>query len=117
VLVYGHYDFAISSVHDFPTIDDLADRSCRYLVLPPTMPSMARDEVNQRPPRGGRGKCRRACERIPLRAAAAVEPPAGAQVNSLLSSLGSVPVERERGRMHFPDKFSSRPGGLARAAG
>jgi hypothetical protein len=29
VLVYGHYDFPKPSVHGLPTVDDLADGSCR----------------------------------------------------------------------------------------
>jgi hypothetical protein len=65
--VYGYYVFPKPSVRGFPTVDDPADRSCRYLAQPPTVPSMARLRGFQRPPRGGRGRCRRACERTPLR--------------------------------------------------
>jgi hypothetical protein len=42
VLVYGYYVFPKPSVHGFPTADDPADRSYRYLVQPPTVPSLAR---------------------------------------------------------------------------
>jgi hypothetical protein len=51
----------------FPTSVDPADRNCPYLAQPPTVPSMARLRGYQRPLRGGRGRCRRACERTPLR--------------------------------------------------
>jgi hypothetical protein len=44
---------------------------------PPTVPGQARLRGYQRPPRGGRGRCRRACERTPSVAAAAA-PAAGA---------------------------------------
>jgi hypothetical protein len=67
VLVYGYYAFPKPSVHGFPTTVDPTDRSCRYFVQPPTVPSMAWLRGYQRPPRGGRGRCRRACERTPLR--------------------------------------------------
>jgi hypothetical protein len=67
VLVYGYYAFPKPSVQGFPTHADPADRSCRYLVWPPTVLSVVRPHDYQRPPRGGRGRCRRACERTPLR--------------------------------------------------
>jgi hypothetical protein len=67
VLMYGYYVFPKPSVHGIPTAIDPADRSCRYLVQPPTVPGMAWLRGYQRPPRGCRGRCRRACERIPLR--------------------------------------------------
>jgi hypothetical protein len=67
VLVYGYHAFPKPSVHGFPTSADPADRNCWYLVQPHTVPSMARLHGYQRPPRGGRGRCRRACERTPLR--------------------------------------------------
>jgi hypothetical protein len=62
---YGYYAFLKPSVHGFPTAADPADRTCRYLVQPPTVPSLARLRGYQRPPRGGRSRCRRACERNP----------------------------------------------------
>jgi hypothetical protein len=65
-MVYGYYVFPKPSVHGFPTVADPADRSCRYLVQPPTVPSVAWLWGFHRPPRGGRGRCRRACERTPL---------------------------------------------------
>jgi hypothetical protein len=77
VLVYGYYVFPKPSVQGFPTSADPADRNRRYLVQPPTVPSLARLRDYQRPPRGGRGRCRRACYRTPSGAAAAA-PPAGA---------------------------------------
>jgi hypothetical protein len=43
--------FSKPSVLGFPTTDDPADRKCRYLVQPPTLPSMARLRGYQRPPR------------------------------------------------------------------
>jgi hypothetical protein len=67
VLVYGYFVFPKPSVPGFPRADDPADRSCRYLVQPPTVPGMARLQDYHRPPRGGRGRCRRARERTPLR--------------------------------------------------
>jgi hypothetical protein len=67
VLVYGYYVFPKPSVQGFSTTIDPADRRCRYLVQPPTVPCLARLRGYQRPPRGGRGRCRRACERTPLR--------------------------------------------------
>jgi hypothetical protein len=42
VPVYGYYVFPKPSVHGFPTVDDPADRMCRYLVQPPTVPGLAR---------------------------------------------------------------------------
>jgi hypothetical protein len=65
--MYGYYAYPKPSVHGFPTVADPADRSCRYLVQPPTVPSLTRLRGYQRPPRGGRSRCRRACERTPLR--------------------------------------------------
>jgi hypothetical protein len=59
--------FTKPSVPGFPTAADPVDRSCRYLVQPPTVPGLARLQGYQRRPRGGRGRCRRACERTPLR--------------------------------------------------
>ena len=59
--------FPKPSVQGFPTAADPADRSCRYLVQPPTVLGLARLWGYQRPPRGGRGRRRRACERTPLR--------------------------------------------------
>jgi hypothetical protein len=59
--------FPKPSVRGFSTAADPADRSCRYLVQPPTVQGLARLRGYQRPPRGGRGRCRRACERTPLR--------------------------------------------------
>jgi hypothetical protein len=67
VLVYGYYAFPKPSVQGFPTAADPADRKCPYLVQPPTVPSLAQLRGYHRPPRGGRGRCRRACERTPLR--------------------------------------------------
>jgi hypothetical protein len=67
VLVYGYRDFPKPSVQGFPKTVDPTDRSLRYLLQPPTVPSMTQLHGNQRPPRGGRGRCRRACERTPLR--------------------------------------------------
>jgi hypothetical protein len=67
VPVYGYFDFPKPSVLGFPTAVDPAHRSCRYLVQPPTVPSLARLWGYQSPPRGGRGRCRRACERTPIR--------------------------------------------------
>jgi hypothetical protein len=58
VLVYRYYDFPKPSVHGFPTYVNPADRSCMYFVYL---------HGYKRPPHGGRGKCRRACERTPLR--------------------------------------------------
>jgi hypothetical protein len=66
VWVYGYYDFPKPPVHGFPTAADPADRNFRYLVQPPNVPSLARLRGYHRPPRGGRGRCRRACERTPL---------------------------------------------------
>jgi hypothetical protein len=66
MLVYGYYVFFKPSVQGFPIAFDPADRSCRYLVQPPTVPIMARLRGYQRPPRGGRDRCRWACERTPL---------------------------------------------------
>jgi hypothetical protein len=61
--------FCFSKTHriSFPTTADPADRSCRYLVQPPTVPGLARLWCYKRLPRGGRGRCRRACERTSLR--------------------------------------------------
>jgi hypothetical protein len=53
VLVCEHYDFPKPSVHGFPRAADPADRSCRYLGKPPTVPSLARLQGYQRPARGG----------------------------------------------------------------
>jgi hypothetical protein len=47
MLVYGYYVFPKPSVSGFPTAADFADRSCRYLVQPPTVPSMARLQGDQ----------------------------------------------------------------------
>jgi hypothetical protein len=76
--------FPKPSVHGFPTAIDPADRSCRYLVQPLTVPSLARQRGYPRPPRGGRGKCRRACERTPSGAAPAAPPAAAAKQESVL---------------------------------
>jgi hypothetical protein len=59
--------FPKPSVHGFPTAVDPADRNCRYLVQPPTVQSLAWLRGYKRPPRGGRGRCRRPCKRTPLR--------------------------------------------------
>jgi hypothetical protein len=67
VLVYGFYDFPRPYVQGLPIVDDPADRSCRYLVYPPTVPSVTRLQGYQRPPRGGRDMCRRAYELTPFR--------------------------------------------------
>jgi hypothetical protein len=67
VLVYEYYVFPKPSVPGFPTAANPADRCCRYLVQPPTVPGMARLRGYRRPLSGGRGRCRRACERTPLR--------------------------------------------------
>jgi hypothetical protein len=67
LLVYGYYVFPKPSVEGLPTAADPADCSRRYLVQPPTVPGMARLRGYLRPPRGGRGRCRRAGERTPLR--------------------------------------------------
>jgi hypothetical protein len=67
VSVYGYYAFPKPSVQGFASAAHPADRNCRYLVQPPTVPSMARLRGYQRPPRGSKGRCRRACERTPLR--------------------------------------------------
>jgi hypothetical protein len=40
--MYGYYAFPKPSVHGFPTATDPADRIYRYLVQPPTVPSLAR---------------------------------------------------------------------------
>jgi hypothetical protein len=64
---YGYYVFPKPSVQGFPTAANPADRSYRYLVQPPTVTGLARLWAYQRPPRGGRGRCRRACERTPFR--------------------------------------------------
>jgi hypothetical protein len=45
VMVYGYFDFQKPSIHGFPTTVDPADRSYRYLVEPPTMPSTARHDL------------------------------------------------------------------------
>jgi hypothetical protein len=86
MLVYGYYVFPKPSVHGFPIAVDPADHSCRYLVQPPTVPSLARLRGYQRPPRGGRGRCRRACERNPSGAAAAAPAP-GALITTALAML------------------------------
>jgi hypothetical protein len=78
-MVYGYYVLPKPSLQGFPTAVDPADRNCRYLVQPPTVPCLARLRGYQRPPRGGGGRCRRACERTPSGAAAAA-PPAGAEL-------------------------------------
>jgi hypothetical protein len=62
MMVYGYYVFPKPSVHGFPTTADPADRSCRYLVHPPIVLSLAHLRGYQRAPPGGRGRCRRACE-------------------------------------------------------
>jgi hypothetical protein len=67
LLVLCMYYFQTSSVLGFPINGDHADSSCRYLVWHLTVPSMAQLHGYRCPPRGGRGWCRRACERIPLR--------------------------------------------------
>jgi hypothetical protein len=79
VLAYGYFAFSKPSVHGFPTESDPADRNCRYLVQPPTVPSMARLQSYQRPPRGGRGSADGPTSAPPSGAAAAA-PPAGAEL-------------------------------------
>jgi hypothetical protein len=94
VLVHVYYAFPKPSVHGFPTADDPADRCCRYLVQPPTEPSLARLRGYQRPLRGGRGRCRRACERTPLRGR---RPPPGSKcIVALQYSPHSYPLPLDR---------------------
>ena len=93
--VYGYYVFPKPSVPGFPTAADPADRSCRYLVQPPTVPGLARLWGYQRPPRGGRGRCRRACERTPLlgrRRCAAGGRPFTAYIGNVYTSTASTRV-------------------------
>jgi hypothetical protein len=54
VPVYGYDVSPKPSVKGFPTAADPADRSCRYLVQPPTVPIVARVRGYQRPPRKAR---------------------------------------------------------------
>jgi hypothetical protein len=79
VPVYGYYVFPKPSVHGFPTVVDPADRSCRYLVQPPTVPGMARlwgyraHRVEVEVGADGHASA-------PLSGTAAAAPPAGADV-------------------------------------
>jgi hypothetical protein len=74
-MVYVHYDFPKPSVKGFPKamIPRIATAGTSFSPLP----CQTWHEVYQRPPRKGRGRCRRPGERTPLRATSAA-PPAGA---------------------------------------